>query len=119
MAAFDMVDPTSPGGQARKALLANGTLVAGMRRTLDVSNQWAEAGLKSTILLKWTLFLTAARRADPSLENTDGFKSDELETHIWNAVQGDCFHYLAHVLTVFQRRERIAFSDPSVPTRCC
>ena len=105
MTAFDMVDPKSQGGEARKKLFGDGTLVAGMKRLLDVAKQWPEPGLKSTILLKWTLFLTATRRADPSLENTDGFKSDQLETQIWNAVQGDCFTYLARMLILFQRRE--------------
>ncbi|KAI0776838.1 nucleoporin Nup186/Nup192/Nup205 [Trametes elegans] len=105
LAAFDVVDPNSVGGQARKTLFADGSLVAEMKRKLDVSKEWAEPGLKATILLKWTLFLTSMRRAEPSLENTDGFKSDELETQIWNAVQGDCFTYLARILTLLQRKQ--------------
>ncbi|EJF60131.1 hypothetical protein DICSQDRAFT_171358 [Dichomitus squalens LYAD-421 SS1] len=105
MATFDIVDPESPGGQARKALLADGQLVPEMKRKLDVTKDWPEPGLKATILLKWTLFLASARRADPALENTDGFKSDELETQIWNAVQGDCFTYLARTLLLLQKRQ--------------
>ncbi|KAI8972576.1 nucleoporin Nup186/Nup192/Nup205 [Trametes punicea] len=105
LAAFDVVDPNSAGGQARKNLFADGSLVTEMKRKLDVSKEWAEPGLKATILLKWTLFLTSMRRADPSLENTDGFKSDELETQIWNAVQGDCFTYLARTLTLQQKKQ--------------
>ncbi|KAI0351635.1 hypothetical protein OH77DRAFT_1429461 [Trametes cingulata] len=105
LAAFDVVDPNSAGGQARKNLFADGGLVAEMKRKLDVSKEWAEPGLKATILLKWTLFLTSMRRADPSLENTEGFRSDELETQIWNAVQGDCFTYLARTLTLLQKRQ--------------
>ncbi|KAH9922299.1 nucleoporin Nup186/Nup192/Nup205 [Epithele typhae] len=98
LTAFDMVDPNSAGGAARKLLLKDKTLMDGMKRLLDVKKEWSEPGLKASILLKWALFLTAARRADPALENTDGFKSDDLETHIWNAVQGDCFSYLARIL---------------------
>ncbi|KAI0651312.1 nucleoporin Nup186/Nup192/Nup205 [Trametes meyenii] len=105
LAAFDVVDPNSPGGQARNSLFADGSLVAEMKRKLDVSKEWAEPGLKATILLKWTLFLTSMRRADVSLENTDGFKSDELETQIWNAVQGDSFTYLARTLTLLQKKQ--------------
>ncbi|RPD60781.1 hypothetical protein L227DRAFT_653063 [Lentinus tigrinus ALCF2SS1-6] len=105
LVAFDIVDPNLPSGQARKRLFGDGALVADMKRKFDVSKEWSEPGLKATILLQWTLFLTAVRRADPALENTDGFRSDELETQIWNAVQGDCFTYLARMLTLFQRRQ--------------
>ncbi|KAI0830134.1 nucleoporin Nup186/Nup192/Nup205 [Trametes gibbosa] len=103
LAAFDVVEPRSTGGQARKNLFGDGSLVAEMKRKLDVSKEWAEPGLKATILLKWTLFLTSMRRADQSLETTDGFKSEELETQIWNAVQGDCFSYLARTLSLLQK----------------
>ncbi|KAI9057540.1 hypothetical protein FKP32DRAFT_1598103 [Trametes sanguinea] len=105
LAVFDVVDPHSQGGQARKSLFADGSLVAEMKRKFDVSKEWTEPGLKATILLKWTLFLTSMRRADPSLENTDGFKSDELETQIWNAVQGDCFTYLARMLMLLEKKQ--------------
>lgn len=105
LAAFDVVDPNTLGGQARKTLFADGGLVAEMKRRLDVSKEWSEPGLKATILLQWTLFLAAVRRADPALENTDGFRADELETQIWNAVQGDCFTYLARMLTLFQKSQ--------------
>ena len=104
LVAFDIVDPNSPSGQARKILFGDGALVADMKRKLDASKEWSEPGLKATILLQWTLFLAAVRRADPALENTEGFRSDELETQIWNAVQGDCFTYLGRMLTLFQRR---------------
>ena len=36
LSAFDVVDPNSPGGQARKTLFADGSLVAEMKRRLDV-----------------------------------------------------------------------------------
>ena len=101
LVAFDIVDPNSPSGQARKILFGDGALVADMKRKLDASKEWSEPGLKATILLQWTLFLAAVRRADPALENTEGFRSDELETQIWNAVQGDCFTYLGRMLTLF------------------
>ncbi|KAL1938972.1 hypothetical protein VTO73DRAFT_11125 [Trametes versicolor] len=104
LAAFDSVDPNSPGGRARKNFFEDGSLVPEMQRKLDLSKDWAEPGLKATVLLKWTLFLTTMRRADPSLENTAGFKSDELETQIWNAVQGNCFTYLARTLTLQKRQ---------------
>lgn len=105
LTAFDIVDPESSVGHARKALFADGQLVPEMKRKLDITKEWPEQGLKATILLKWTLFLASARRADPALEGTDGFKSDELETQIWNAVQGDCFTYLARTLTLLQKTQ--------------
>ncbi|KAM5532441.1 hypothetical protein V8D89_013891, partial [Ganoderma adspersum] len=95
LTAFDIMDPESTAGRARNALLADRQLVPEMKRKLDITKEWPEQGLKATILLKWSLFLASARRADPALENTDGFRSDELETQIWNSVQGDCFTYLA------------------------
>ncbi|KAM5532668.1 hypothetical protein V8D89_013637 [Ganoderma adspersum] len=105
LTAFDIMDPESTAGRARNALLADRQLVPEMKRKLDITKEWPEQGLKATILLKWSLFLASARRADPALENTDGFRSDELETQIWNSVQGDCFTYLARTLTLLQKTQ--------------
>ncbi|KAF5345807.1 hypothetical protein D9756_010889 [Leucocoprinus leucothites] len=92
--AFDPIDPSSSSGQLRQNLASDKATVAFMTQILGPSVAWKEPGLKATILLKWTMFLTEARHNDPSLENRDGFKAEELETQVWNGVQGDAFTYL-------------------------
>ena len=93
--AFNPVDPSSPTSAARQILATESTLVSFMTNQLQPSTTWKEPGLKAALLLKWTLFLTDARHNDATLENKAGFKAEELETQIWNAVQGDAFTYLA------------------------
>ncbi|OCH88950.1 hypothetical protein OBBRIDRAFT_888752 [Obba rivulosa] len=105
LAAFDLVSPTSAGGKARKVLISDTSFISYMKRKLDVSTEWKEPGLKATVLLKWTIFLTEARHQNPTLENSDGFKTDELETQIWNAVQSDCFTYLLRVVAQLQKKQ--------------
>ncbi|KAL6308871.1 nucleoporin Nup186/Nup192/Nup205 [Sparassis latifolia] len=105
LAAFDSVDPASAGGQARRTVAAEKSFVSYMKRKLDVATEWKEPGLKATILLKWTLFMTETRRRDASLENTAGFRTDELETQIWNAVQGDCFTYVLRMVALVQKQQ--------------
>ncbi|CAL1713365.1 unnamed protein product [Somion occarium] len=105
LAAFDLVDPETQGAQKRKDLGSDRTFISFMQRKLDVSTQWKEPGLKSSILLKWTLFCTETRHRDPSLEDTEGFRSNELETQIWNAIQGDCFLYLIRVLVGLKQKQ--------------
>ncbi|PCH43029.1 hypothetical protein WOLCODRAFT_121398 [Wolfiporia cocos MD-104 SS10] len=105
LAAFDTVDPTSIGGRRRQdATEGEQSLMAYMKRKLDVNARWHESGLKATVLLKWTLYLTEMRRRDPSLEAKDGFRADELETQVWNAVQGDCFTYLLRMVAQMQKK---------------
>jgi nuclear pore complex protein Nup205 len=76
-----------------------------MRRKLDPTEDWKEVGIKATLQLKWTLFLTEARHRDPSLEHKDGFTTEELETNIWNAVQGNTFTFLASSVAKLRKRE--------------
>ncbi|KDQ54533.1 hypothetical protein JAAARDRAFT_38210 [Jaapia argillacea MUCL 33604] len=104
LVALDPVDPDSAGGALRRKLAADKGLVAFMKKKLDPSTEWKELGLKATILLKWTLFLTETRHRDPSLEHQDGFKTEELETQVWNAVQGDAFTYLTRSVAQLQKR---------------
>jgi nuclear pore complex protein Nup205 len=66
-----------------------------MTKKLEPSAKWKDPNLKATVLLKWTLFLTESRHNDTTLEHCTGFKTEELETQVWNAVQGDTFTYLA------------------------
>ena len=66
-----------------------------MTKKLEPSSKWNDPGLKATVLLKWTMFLTESRHNDTTLEHRTGFKTEELETQVWNAVQGDTFTYLA------------------------
>jgi nuclear pore complex protein Nup205 len=101
---LDPADPRSTPGQLRRSLATDNTTMAYMTQKLAASTEWKEPGLKATILLKWTLFLTEARHADPSLEHRNGFRTDELETQVWNAVQGDAFNYLVLAVVQLQRR---------------
>lgn len=104
LSCFDIVDPSSPGGQARRKLALDANLRSSMKRKLAGQVEWKEPGLKAALLLKWTLFLTENRHRDHSLEDKDGFKAEELETQVWNAVQGDCFVYLARMVAISQRK---------------
>src|SRR5713226_4145789 len=105
LAAFDLVDPQTPGGELRQRLATFPSTLNLMKRKLDPTEEWGEAGVKATLQLKWTLFLTEARHRDSSLEHKDGFKTEELETNIWNAVQGNAFTFLAGSVAKIRRKE--------------
>ena len=92
---FDPVDPSSPIPSVRQTLVTDGSLITFMTKKLEPSVKWKDPGLKATILLKWTMFLAESRYNDTTLEHRTGFKTEELETQVWNAVQGDTFTYLA------------------------
>jgi len=105
LAAFEPAAPDSNTNELRKKLSMDKELVSYMRRKLDLANsEWKELGLKATILLKWTLFLTDTRHRDPPLEHIDGFKTEQLVTQIWNAVQDDSFVYLARTVMSLNRK---------------
>lgn len=100
-ATFISFEPSSPAtrvGRLRPLLAADPSVPAFMSRTLAPTTQWTDPGLKAAILLKYTMFCTEVRHQDASLENKPGFKNEELETQVWNAVQGDAFMYLAQSL---------------------
>src|SRR5882757_3416475 len=80
---LDPADPRSTPGQLRRSLATDNTTMTYMTQKLAASTEWKEPGLKATILLKWTLFLTEARHADPSLEHRNGSRTEELETQVW------------------------------------
>ena len=105
LAAFDIVDPQTPGGELRQRLATYPSTLNLMKRKLDPTEEWKEAGVRATLQLKWTLFLTEARHRDSSLEHKDGFRTEELETNIWNAVQGNAFTFLAGSVAKLRRRE--------------
>ncbi|KAJ7041203.1 nucleoporin Nup186/Nup192/Nup205 [Mycena alexandri] len=104
LSAFDPVDPDSAAGSSRATLVTNTDLMTFMTKKFAPSAEWKDTGLKATILLKWTLFLTDARHRNPQLEHRNGFKTDELETQVWNAVQGDAFAYLALAVLQLERK---------------
>ena len=108
LAAFDPADPLSFSGKVRKNLATDKGTITYMQRQLAPAANWKEPGLKATVLLKWTLFMTETRHRDPALENQQGFKTEELESQIWNAVQGDAFTYLAAALIQFRKRTHIS-----------
>ncbi|KIK97850.1 hypothetical protein PAXRUDRAFT_824522 [Paxillus rubicundulus Ve08.2h10] len=109
LAAFDPADPQSLRGQVRRKLATDKGTITYMKKQLAPTTNWKESGLKATIMLKWTLFMTEARHRDPTLEIQEGFKTEELETQIWDAVQGDAFRYFATTLIHVQKR---AHSSP-------
>nr|GAT42508.1 predicted protein [Mycena chlorophos] len=74
-----------------------------MSKKLAVGTEWKDPGLKATVLLKWTLFLSEACHRTAELEHRSGFK-EEFETQIWNAVQGDAFTPLALLVTQIARK---------------
>ncbi|KAJ7145837.1 nucleoporin Nup186/Nup192/Nup205 [Mycena epipterygia] len=111
LSAFDPVDPESVGGGVRARLPDNPDIVAYMTKKLAPSTEWKDPGLKATILLKWTLFLTDARHRDPQLEHRNGFKTEELETQVWNAVQGDAFAYLTLAVLQLERKRGASFAN--------
>lgn len=92
---LDPIDPDSSLSPSRQFISTDASLVTFMAKKLEPSATWKDPALKATVLLKWTLFLTEARHNDSTLEHRNGFKTDELETQIWNAVQGDAFKYLS------------------------
>ncbi|KAH7924355.1 hypothetical protein BV22DRAFT_1035258 [Leucogyrophana mollusca] len=106
LSVFDSVDPSTAGHKMRHALATDQGMLSYMKRKLASSMEWKDGGLKAVILLKWTLFLAETRHRDPSLGDREGFKTEELETQIWNAVQGDAFTYLATALIQLQKRTR-------------
>ncbi|KAI6038837.1 nucleoporin Nup186/Nup192/Nup205 [Pisolithus marmoratus] len=101
---FDPADPHTYGGKIRRTLAVDKSMIQYMRNKLEPSLSWKDSGLKAVVTLKWTLFMTEARHQDPSLENQTGFKTEELESRIWDAVQGDAFTYLVAALIQLQRR---------------
>ncbi|KAH9064457.1 nucleoporin Nup186/Nup192/Nup205 [Lactarius vividus] len=105
LAAFDLVDPGAPGGLLRQKLATFPSILKLMKNKLSPTEEWKEAGVKATVQLKWTLFLTEARHRDASLEHKDGFQTVELETNIWNAVQGNAFTFLAGSVAKLCKRE--------------
>ncbi|KAF9477995.1 hypothetical protein BDN70DRAFT_880524 [Pholiota conissans] len=92
---FDPIDPSSSLSPARQHIPTDTSLVAFMTQKMEPSASWKDLGLKAAVLLKWTMFLTEARHNDATLEHRSGFKNEELETQVWNAVQGDAFKYLS------------------------
>ena len=103
LAAFDPADPQTYAGRVRRSLATDKSMISFMKNKLGPSN-WEDAGLKAVVTLKWTLFMTETRHRDSSLENQEGFKTEELESQIWNAVQGDAFPYLVTALIQLQKQ---------------
>ncbi|KAG6865339.1 hypothetical protein C0991_003376 [Blastosporella zonata] len=95
--ALNSADPSSLEWERRKATATSTLLTDYMSKALGPSpaQPWKDSGLKSVILLKWTLCQTEARHRDPTLENRAGFRTEELEDQVKNAVEGDAFGYLA------------------------
>ena len=104
LASFDVVEPESSGDQARLLLATNEELIRYLKTTLAPSSEWTDVGLKSVILLKWTLFMTDTRHRNPDLEDKEGFRADDLENQIWTAVHGDCFLYAVRVIAMLYRK---------------
>ncbi|EAU87534.1 hypothetical protein CC1G_11206 [Coprinopsis cinerea okayama7 len=113
---FEPCDPDSPLGSLRSRVSTDQSLLTYMSKKLSPSTTWKEPGLKAAILLKWTMFITDARHNDASLEHRAGFKNEELETQVWNAVQGDAFTYLAITVARLSRKNEKEALPPSLVT---
>lgn len=109
LAAFDPADPQTYCGEVRRNLAEN-SMVSYMKNKLAPAQCWRDSKLKAVISLKWTLFMMEMRVREPSLESQDGFKTEVLESQIWDAVQADAFTYL--VMALFQLQKR---AQPSLP----
>ncbi|KAI0063325.1 hypothetical protein BV25DRAFT_416650 [Artomyces pyxidatus] len=105
LAALDPFDSKAVDAPLRQKLVTFPGTLKLMKTRLATTADWKDPGMKATVLLKWTLFLTEARHRDASLENKEGFRTEELETNVWNAVQGDTFTYLAGSVAKLQRKE--------------
>ena len=105
-AALAPVDPST--SSIRQFYVTEVTLITFMTKKLEPSNKWKDPGVKAALLLRWSLFLTEARHNDTTLEHRDGFKTEELETQIWNAVQGDSFTYLARSIVRLQPQHSVS-----------
>ena len=104
LAAFDPAGPQTYGGRVRRSLVMDKSMISFMKNKLCPSSNWKDLGSKAVITLKWTLFITETCHRNPSLESSEGFKTEELESQIWSAVQGDSFIYLVTVLVQCQKR---------------
>ena len=93
---FDPVDPLDTLTSKRHTLAIDHSLITFLTKKFEPSTVWNDTGLKATLQLKWAMLLTEARHNDATLEHKTGFKTEELETQVWNAVQNSAFTYLAH-----------------------
>ncbi|KAG6891452.1 hypothetical protein C0992_006711 [Termitomyces sp. T32_za158] len=112
--ALDSADPKSLEWTRRKTTVTNNVLTDYMSKALGPapSQAWRDLGLKSVILLKWTLCQTEARHRDHTLENRSGFRTEELEAQVKGAVEGDAFGYLAlAVLQIQGKHGTTSFSS--------
>lgn len=109
---FDPIDPLDPLTSRRQTLATDLQLSDFMTKKFEPSAQWKDGGLKATILLKWTMFMTEARYNDATLESKPGFRTEELETQVWNAVQGSAFTYLAQ--SVIQLRGKMSSGPAAI-----
>ncbi|KAH8115108.1 nucleoporin Nup186/Nup192/Nup205 [Phellopilus nigrolimitatus] len=91
--------PGSPGAELRVAITNDSAFMSFMRRNLAPTTDWKDLALRATVHLKWTLFLTEARFRNTSLEHVEGFRNEDLEMQVFNAVQGDAFTFLLHVVS--------------------
>ncbi|KAF7795183.1 hypothetical protein EIP86_006332 [Pleurotus ostreatoroseus] len=102
---FDVVDPETLGGETRHKIATDAALISSLKSLFGPTTDWKDSGLKSVLLLKWTLFLTEARHRQPDLEDREGFKTDDLETQVWSAVQGGCFLYATRTVMTLNRKQ--------------
>ncbi|KAG6890211.1 hypothetical protein C0995_010222 [Termitomyces sp. Mi166 len=112
--ALDSADSNSLEWTRRKTTVTNSALTDYMSKALGPASPqaWRDSGLKSVILLKWTLCQTEMRHRDPTLENRAGFRTEELEAQVKSAIEGDAFGYLAlAVLQLQGKRSTTSFAS--------
>ncbi|TFK47235.1 hypothetical protein OE88DRAFT_1811406 [Heliocybe sulcata] len=104
LVAFNTVDQTKFRATAKTALLIR--TLQFCKRKLDPAAAWKDPALKAVVLLGWSMYLTDQRLHDESLEEDDGFRAEQVEAFLWNAIQGDAFQYMLLVTLRLQRSLR-------------
>ncbi|KZT24940.1 hypothetical protein NEOLEDRAFT_1178711 [Neolentinus lepideus HHB14362 ss-1] len=102
--AFNTVDQRKVRAENKADVMT--TALPFCKKKLDPVTSWKDPALKAVVLLGWSMYLTDRRLHDDSLEESDGFRADQLEAYLWNAVQSDAFQYMLLVTLRLQRSLR-------------
>ncbi|KAF7759783.1 hypothetical protein Agabi119p4_11478 [Agaricus bisporus var. burnettii] len=111
--AFDLVDPSSPTGQRKQKLAADNMFPGRFITLLGSDTTWKELGLRGTVLLQLTMFLTESRHHNATLENEHAYKTEKLESQIWDGVQADAFIYLRSCVQHLSAKHSTSNTSPN------
>lgn len=97
--------PGTPSAMHRMAITREAATLSAIRKLLAPSTEWTDIALKATVTLKWTLFLTEARFRDQALECTEGFRNEDLEMQVFNAVQSDALTFMLSAVSLLNTKQ--------------